>query len=67
MPRYRIEIIHRYFTTEVVEVEMSDDSIDWRHTSVLWDRARELGDPHGWDELPIWDEEPAEIADVIRI
>ena len=33
----------------------------------LWDKARQLADPHGWDELPEWDGEDAEIADCVQI
>ena len=68
MARYRVELLHYYRHVEVVEVEMSNNySYNLATCDELWDKARQLADPHGWDELPEWDGEDAEIADCVQI
>ena len=68
MARYRVELLHYYRHVEVVEVEMSNNySYNLATCDELWDKARQLADTHGWDELPEWDGEDAEIADCVQI
>jgi len=68
MAIYRVELSHTFRYVEVVEVEMPDEySYHLSTCDEVWDKARQLADPHGWDELPEWDEEPAEIWDCVQI
>ena len=62
--KYRVEMIHTYHYYETVEVEMPDD-YEYNLATCLevWNKAREQGDPYGWDELPEYYDDEAEIAD----
>tara|TARA_R110000824_G_scaffold138629_1_gene303361 strand:+ start:4560 stop:4859 length:300 start_codon:yes stop_codon:yes gene_type:complete len=63
---YEVELRHTYYTHEFVIVGMPDD-YEYRlsNDQQLWRKAREASDPHGWEELPFWDGEQAEVVNAI--
>ena len=62
--KYKVEMMHTYNYYETVEVEMPDDYEYNLNTCLeVWTKAREQGDPYGWEELPEYRDEKAEICD----